>query len=257
MEKFLKQIIREAGYLAKGFYEEGVDCEYKVSASDFVTKADREVEFFIRAKIKEKYPDHAIMGEEHDLEGDENAEYKWVIDPIDGTRNFVKHIAIWCTLIGITKNSKPYMSAVYDAINDELFFAQKGKGAYLNDKKIRVSDVESIEHCYLIFSGGMRDYCKEEDYERYMHWQERSNEGNGLWIHNYGTMLPACHLAAGRIDAFVNNTGKYHDNLAPYIIATEAGAKWTNSYGEEWNGEDRDTVVGNPKLNPKLLLLFR
>jgi len=256
MDQFLKQIIKEAGYLAKGFYKEGVEHEYKTSASDFVTKADREVELFIRAKIKEKYADHAIMGEEHALEGDENAEYKWVIDPIDGTRNFAKHIAVWCTLIGITKNGKPYMGACYDAINDELFFAEMGKGAYLNDKKISVSSITDIGHCYLIFSGGSRDYCREKDYERYAQWQKNSAKGNGLWVHNFGTMLPACHLAAGRVDAFVNNTGKLHDNLAPYIIATEAGAKWTNSYGEEWNLEDRDMVVGNPTLHPKLLELF-
>jgi len=151
------------------------------------------------------------------------------------------------------------MSAVYDAINDELFFAEIGKGAYLNGEKIKVSDHHEVPYCYMIFSGGQvnpNSSYNSDNYEGYFKFHDNLVGDNGHWIHNFGTVLSACHLAAGRVDALVMNTGLYHDYLAPYIIATEAGAKFTDSDGGDWEKGRKDVVVANPVLHGELLKLF-
>ena len=261
MEEFLKSTIKEAGYLAKGYYLDGVSYSAKSSPGDIVTVADGETEKFVVEKIRAKYPDHGIIGEESVGNVNPDAEYVWVIDPIDGTRNFANHIALWCTMIGIEKDGKPYMGAVYDAINDELFFAEVGKGAYLNDKKIEVSDHHEVEHSFICYSAGeVNDYSpyssNKENYEKYVRFYNNLMGETGHWVSNYGTMLLTCQLAAGRIDALLHNAGLYHDYLAPYVIATEAGALFTNSSGENWQKRGMDIVVANPELHAKLLKLF-
>jgi myo-inositol-1(or 4)-monophosphatase len=255
MLDFLKETIKEAGYLAKGFYIRGVKSSVKSAPFDLLTEADLAVEKFLVDKIKEQYPAHGIISEETAEEHNPGAEYTWVIDPIDGTRNFAKHIAVWCTMVGLTKNGKPYLGAIYDAMNDELFYAQAGKGAFLNDKPIKVDTYNDVENCFLMFSAGEAKNNPKK-YKSYIRFHNNLQGEKGHWVHNYGTMLSLCHLAAGRIDAVVCNGGYYHDYLAGYVIATEACARWTNSMGGVWKRGEMDIVVANPKLHKKLLKLF-
>ncbi|MBT4121110.1 MAG: inositol monophosphatase [Candidatus Magasanikbacteria bacterium] len=256
---FAKELAKEAGSLALSYYKEGISHRFKSSPDDLVTDADIAVSDFIIKKIKEKYPDHGIISEEEDEIVNEDAEYVWVIDPIDGTRNFAKHIAAWCTMIGLTKNGEAYIGVIYDAINDELFFAQKDKGAHCNGNKISVSNHETVKHAFTVFSNGIVDenspYSPKKFQEFLVFYKNLMGE-NGHWISNHGTMLEACYLAAGRIDVLVKNSGLYHDYLAPSVIATEAGAVWTDCAGEKWEKGKMDIVVANPKLHKKLLELF-
>ncbi|TAN33568.1 inositol monophosphatase [Patescibacteria group bacterium] len=258
MLEFVKSTIKEAGYLAKGYYLKGVKSGVKSNPSDVITEADTEVEKFLIEKILEKYPDHGIISEERKEEINPGAEHTWVIDPIDGTRNFANHVAMWCVMVGLTKNGTPYLSAIYDAMNDELFWAQKGEGAYLNGERIKVGNYDKVEHCFLIFSQGAVGCGNgQKRFKDYVRFWNNINGDTGCWLHNMGTILTMCHLAAGRIDAVVTNAGFYHDFLAPYVIATEAGAKWTNSFGEEWKRGECDIIVANPVLHKKLLELFK
>jgi len=261
MQEFLKQIIREAGFIAKGYYDVGVDFEEKGDPTDIVTKADREVSNFLIEKIREKYPDHGIISEEEPDEINAGAEYTWVMDPIDGTRNFANRIAMWCTMIGITKNGKPYMGAVYNAINDELFFAEAGQGAYLNDKKIYASEVDDLKSFSLSFSAGQIRGNKEYDVpkdllNKYLDFYNNLLKDDGHWVSNWSTALTFCYVADGRLDAHVMCGGLYHDYLAPYIICREAGVLFTDSEGNDWQRGRKDVVVANPKLHKKLLELF-
>jgi myo-inositol-1(or 4)-monophosphatase len=259
MQDYLKQIIKEAGKIALDYYRKGVTSKDKANRADVVTIADVEVENFLIKKIKEKYPDHGIIGEESGEDTNSDAQIKWVIDPIDGTRNFANHIAFWCTMVGIEKDGQPYMSAVYDAINDELYFAEIGKGASVNEEKIQVNDYNEIEHCFLAYSGGAVEPGSPYDpdnFEGYQRFSKNLMKDKGHWINMWGSMLTICHLAAGRLDAYLNNTGQYHDILAPYVIATEAGAKFTDSDGNNWKRGKKDIVVANSELHEKLLKLF-
>lgn len=261
MQDFLKEIIKEAGFLAKGYYHEGVEHTMKSDPTNLVTIADTTVSDFIIGKIKEKYPDHGIISEEEKEEINPNAQYTWVIDPIDGTRNFANHIAFWCVMIGLMKNRQPYLGAIYDALNDELFFAETGKGAFLNGAPIKVSacdDLESfsLSFCHGSIRSGSPYNSTPENHQRYLKFYHNLIGENGHWVSNMGCMLPTCGVASGRVDAIVHNSALFHDYLAAYVICTEAGAIFTNSRGEPWQYTDKDIVVANKKLHPKLIKLF-
>ena len=259
MENFIKEIIREAGFLAKGYYHEGVEHHYKFDSTDLVTAADRAVNDFIIQKIRERFPDHGIISEETEGEINPGAQYTWVIDPIDGTRNFANHIAYWCTMIGVAKNGRPYLGAIYDAMNDELFFAEVGKGAFLNDHPIKVSNASDPYKCFMIFTIGVFGGGNPYDsgyFPNFFKFYQNICRPRGLWAMNYGSMLGTCHLAAGRMDAVLVNGLLYHDSLAGYVIATEAGARFTNCLGENWSRHDKNIVVANPVLHEKLMELF-
>lgn len=262
MQDFLKTIIKEAGFIAKGYYIEGVEKDFKSDPTDIVTIADKKVSNFIISKIRENFSDHGIISEEEKDEINPDAEYTWVIDPIDGTNNFANHIGDWCVMIGLMKNRQPYLSAIYDALSDELFFAEVGKGAFLNDKIIHVSDNDDMNHFSIVFQAGQirgdSPYnSKPEILKRYLSFYKNLMGETGHWVGSNGSRLSLCRLACGRKDAVVLNAGVFHDNLPSYIIATEAGAVFTNSQGLPWQYEDMDIVVAGPKLHKKLMELFK
>ena len=118
LSEFVRHTAKGAGELALNYYKKEIKVNEKDDRSDLVTEADTAVENYIVKEIKKHYPEHGIIGEEGVANTDGNSEYVWVIDPIDGTRNFANHIAFWCVMIGIEKDGKPYMGCVYDAIND-------------------------------------------------------------------------------------------------------------------------------------------
>lgn len=259
MQSFLKNIIKEAGHLAKGYYHQGVEHHYKFDSTDLVTAADKAVNDFLIQKIRERFPEHGIISEETEDEINPGAEYTWVIDPIDGTRNFANHISMWCVMVGVTKNGQPYLGAIYDAINGELFFAEVGKGAFVNDQPIKVSARQDPKTCYMVLSTGINNTGSPYDspaYPRFVKFLNNLLGDTGMWFMNLGTALALAHLAAGRIDAVAINGMQYHDVLPGYVIATEAGAVFTNSEGQVWVRGRKDVVAANPVLHDKLMKLF-
>ncbi len=261
MQDFVKTIIKEAGFIAKGYYFEGVEKGFKTDPTDIVTVADKEVSNFIIQKIRQNFPEHGIISEEEKDEINHNAEYTWVIDPIDGTRNFANHIGDWCVMIGIMKNRLPYIGAIYDALSDELFFAEVSKGAFLNGQPIQVGNVEDVQISNLVFQAGIirqgSPYSSTpENYYRYLNFYKNLMGDDGHWILSTGSRMSLCRLACGRVDAVVLNAGVFHDNLPGFIICTEAGAKFTDSKGEKWQYDEMGIVAANPKLHQKLLELF-
>lgn len=262
MLEFIKTVIKEAGFIAKGYYIEGVEKGFKSDPTDIVTVADKEVSNFIIEKIRKNFPDHGIISEEEKDEINPKAQYTWVIDPIDGTNNFANHIGDWCVMIGIMENRRPYIGAIYDALADELFFAEVGKGAFLNDKKIQVSNSDDLDHFSIVFQAGQirgsSTYnSKPEILKRYIKFYNNLMAEKGHWVGSSGSRLSLCRLACGRKDAVVLNAGVFHDNLPGLIITTEAGAIFTNSQGLPWQYDDMDIVVANPKLHKKIMEFFK
>ncbi len=246
MIEFLKEIIKEAGYLAKGYYLDGVAHSFKSGPADIVTLADKETEIFLVNKIRSEFPDHGIISEEREGEINPGAEYTWVIDPIDGTRNFANRVAYWCVMIGITRHGKPYIGAIYDAMNDELFFAEVGNGTYLNGKKIIVNSNDNVKSSFMVLSVGQNNTGSPYDSDKYADFARFYDNlvgVTGKWFFNYGSMLCFCHLAAGRIDAGLINGGLYHDYLPAFVIASEAGALVTDVDGNTWQRGRRDIVA--------------
>lgn len=253
MDEFLKCIIREAGGIAKEYFDKGVEHSTKRHIGDLLTAADIAVSDFLVGAINKKFPDHQIHSEEMKDDINPGAEYEWVIDPIDGTRNFAMGVPMWCQLVAVLKNGEPYLNAVYNPIVNELFFAEKGKGAELNGEKISVNGVASLDHAF----GVLIRHYETTHTERYKQFVKRVTDDTTVWVHNYGTMLAAAFVAAGGVDFFVTNTGQDHDYLPVVLLCEEAGAVVTDSDGNPWKRGRHDIVIANPALHPKLLALLR
>lgn len=254
MDEFLKQIIKEAGDLAKPYFFRGVDVKTKSDIKDFVTEADIAVSKFLVEKIHEQFPDHHIKSEElaEDVNADNN-EYEWVIDPIDGTRNFAIGIPVWAVMIAVMKNGEPYLSAVYHPIPDELFFAEKGRGAFLNNKKITVNSTDSLERGYgnvfrCIPFGPYGDY-----FEKYKKGAANLALYTSASMMNFGCAGMLSYIAKGSMDFAVGNAGLDWDLLPNFLICEEAGAMITNSQGEPWTRGRQDYVIANTTLHPQVL----
>jgi len=257
MQDFLKSIIKEAGGIAKGYFDEGVkSIKTKSTVGDLVTEADVAVSDFLVGKIKEAYPDHTIFSEEVGEKINEGQEYEWVIDPIDGTRNFANGIPFWCTIIAVVRNGETWLAAVYNALSGDLFFAEKGKGAFLNGNKISVNNTQMIDQAFGIMAHANKAGTYGDHIERYKVFAINLTTKTDSWVCNYATMLTSLHLASGGIDFFASNAGLDWDYLAPVLIAREAGAIVTNSYGEPWTRGRQDVIIANPDLHPKVMELF-
>lgn len=253
MRDFLQTIIKEAGVLAKEYFIRGVSSSEKSNRADLLTEADLAVNNFLIKKIQDHYPDHHIHSEESPEDINPGAEYEWVIDPIDGTRNFALGIPFWCQLVAVMRAGKPYLGAVYAPISDTLFFGEADHGAYLNGNKISVNSVGTLDHAFVaMYRNPFQQYN-----DRFSDALDKLNKEHTSWQHNYGCMLIACYVATGGVDIYAVNAGKDHDYLAPALICAEAGAIVSNCDGEPWTRGRPDIVIANPFLHKKVLELLK
>lgn len=253
MQDFLRVLITEAGDLACQYFTRGVTFSEKTNRSDLLTEADVSVNDFIVKKIQATYPTHHIHSEEMSEDVNPGAEYEWVIDPIDGTRNFALGIPFWAILIVVLKTGEPWLAAIYNPVAKQLFFASRGQGGWLNQARLRVNDVDSFAHSFGVM------YCNTQaPFEaRYRQASRKLLSETSAWLHNYGSMLITVYLASGGVDFYATNCGFDHDYLAPALICSEAGALVTDSDGQPWRRGRRDIVMANPQLHPKILALWR
>lgn len=217
-----------------------------------VTEADHASEKAIINTIKSAYPDHYILSEEAGkIVQDSN--YKWIIDPIDGTINFAKGIPINCVSIGIEHNGEMLMGAVYNPHMNELFFAEKGKGATLNDKPIRVSaETEIIKSC--LVTGFPYTYLDMPNgplqvFDRFIR--------KGVPVRRLGSAaIDLCWVAAGRFDGFYEHKLEAWDSSAGYIIVEEAGGKVTDLKGNKFSPYQHGIIATNGKIHEKLVAVI-
>lgn len=254
MKEFLKSIIREAGDMAKPYFFRGVDVKTKADQKDFVTEADILLSDFLIQKIHEKYPAHHIKSEEsEDDVNPEHFEFEWVIDPIDGTRNFAIGIPIWAVMIAIVKNGETHMAAVYHPLAGELFFAEKGKGAFLNDKKITVNSTEIMERSYGMLFRSSRFGAYGDYFEKYTKAVANFALETNVSMANFGCAGMLSYVAKGSVDFAFGNAGLDWDLLPNFLICEEAGAIVTDSTGNTWKRGRQDYIVANKILHPRIL----
>lgn len=248
MKDFLLQTIKEAGDLAMSFYGKELHIKTKSSPTDLVTDADVAVSNFITKKIQEKYPDHCIISEEAECIN-EGSDDVWYIDPIDGTTNYANNIPLWCVMIGYRKNGDTKMSAVYNPVSNQLFFAERGKGAFLNDKKITVSPVDYLDVAN-VHEVVRKTRSQGDSLFKVLDYLYKIGSPNPK---RFGTMLGLCYLAAGAADVIVANCGQDHDFVPPALIAEEAGALVTDIDGNQWKPGKREIICANPILHKKVM----
>ncbi len=220
----------------------------KEGINNLVTEADHAAEKAIIAVIQKEYPDHFILSEETG-EIKTNSEYKWIIDPIDGTVNFSNGIPICCVSIGLEKGEQMIMGAVYNPIMNEFYFAQKGFGASLNDKKIEVSSkTEVLTSC--LVTGFPYTYLDTVNgplqvFERLIR--------QGVPVRRLGSAaIDLCWVAAGRFDGFYEHKLQAWDSAAGFLIVEEAGGKVTDFNGNYFSPYQPHIIATNGKIHDEL-----
>jgi myo-inositol-1(or 4)-monophosphatase len=231
------------------FFNNDFTISNKEGVNNLVTEADHASEKAIMDVIKKKYPDHFILSEEAG-EMRMDSEYKWIIDPIDGTVNFAHGIPLNCVSIGIEHKGEMVMGAVYNPHMNELFFAEKGKGATLNDKPIRVSSqTQTIKAC--LVTGFPYTYINVpngplEIFERFIR--------QGIPVRRLGSAaIDLCWVAAGRFDGFYEHKLEPWDSAAGYLIVEEAGGKVTDLEGNKFSPYQHKVLATNGKIHEEML----
>lgn len=215
--------VRAAGALAYRYFQTQPKVHYKPDNSP-VTQADIETEKLIRKIITKKFPDHGIIGEELPAVNP-RAKYQWVIDPVDGTRDFVRSIPIWATFLAVLENGKPIIGISFTPTTDEFFVAQKGKGIHLNGKKTRVSKISDLKLA-CISHGSVNRFNDKGKLEGLLKICEIVQHRRGF------STLSLNLLLKGNIDIYTEPAGGIHDFAAPSILVEEAGGKFTDFDGK-------------------------
>lgn len=240
---------KEAGRVQLEYFRgSNLDIKTKFNNSDIVTAADKASEEIIISNIRKKYPTHSILSEESGTSGYEN-DYRWVIDPLDGTTNFSSGLPEFCVSIGIQYKNQTIIGVVFAPYLGELFYAVRGEGAFLNGKKISTGNNTDI-HKAVVTTGFPVD-------------KDRTTDNN---LYNVARVLPLvrglrrlgsaavdiCYVAAGYLDAYWELNLHEWDVCAALLIAEEAGAKY------EFFRNDRNisVVVANPGIMPQILSLL-
>ena len=214
-----------------------------------VTEADHASEKAIIEVIKSNFPDHFILSEEAgEIKMDSN--YKWIIDPIDGTINFANGIPICCVSIGLEFEGEIVMGAVFNPLMNEFYFAEKGKGATLNDKKIMVSNKTRVLDSCLV-TGFPYTYLDTPNgplqiFEKLIR--------KGVPVRRLGSAaIDLCWVACGRFDGFYEHKLQAWDSAAGFLMVAEAGGKVTDFSGEKYSVYQPGILATNGKIHDEML----
>ncbi|RPE13295.1 inositol monophosphatase [Chitinophaga lutea] len=223
---------------------------HKSTVNDLVTEADKAAETAIINVIREDYPDHQILSEEAG-EIKMDSSIKWIIDPIDGTVNFAHGVPLCCVSIGVEQDGEMILGAVYNPLMNELFFAQKGFGATLNDRRISVSSKTNVSNAFMVT--GFPYLWEEEQPNHALVTLERFLK-QGLPVRRLGSAaIDLCWVACGRFDAFWEHHLNAWDSAAGYLIVQEAGGKVTDFKGNTYSPYQKQILATNGHLHNDLL----
>lgn len=238
---------QRAADIALGYFDEPLQIETKDDASP-VTIADRECEQAIRAEIKAAFPEHAIFGEEYGRSGDHRC--LWLIDPIDGTRSFIRGLEFWSVQIALMVDGDLVLGVSAAPSFDETAWAVRDGGAWLDDRRLSVADTESFESMDISF-GNVRSLARSAKWPRVGALVERAARSRG-----YGDFYPYHRLAAGCLDSVIESDVNILDIAALTVIVREAGGVVSALDGEPIGLDTTTIVAATPALHPRLVSFF-
>lgn len=247
-ETLIKATEKGAAVLKEYFAKDFI-ISNKEGVNNLVTEVDHKSEQVIFSVIKEQFPDHYILSEESG-EFAQDSNYKWIIDPIDGTVNYANGIPICCVSIGIEKDGKMILGAVYNPFIGEFFFAERGKGATLNGNPIHVSKKADVATSCLV-TGFPYTYLDAPNgplqvFDKLIR--------AGVPVRRLGSAaIDLCWVACGRFDGFYEHKLQAWDSAAGFLIVEEAGGKVTDLTGKYYNPYQPGIIATNGKIHDELV----
>jgi len=245
---------RRAGdMIARAFDErDGLKVHQKTDR-DYVTEVDQRAEAAIVREIARHYPDHGIVGEESEKRVNPGASIQWHIDPLDGTTNFIHGYPHFAVSIAAWKDGKPLLAVIHDPIRNETFEAKSGGGAFLNRRRLRVSQETRIDHA--LFASGLPSY-RREHIEIFQKRMDRCMHAADSYRRGGSAALDLAYVAAGRLDAYWEAGLQSWDIAAGYLLVQEAGGLATDIKGSSINLEKGDILASNPHLHATFVKLL-
>ncbi len=253
------EIAREAGGRLREFLAQGVETEYKGDV-DLVTIADRTVERLIRERLGVAFPEHGIYGEEGTRERMEG-EFRWYVDPLDGTTNFAHGFPQFCVSMGLEQrkigapadeDGTLVAAVIYDPMRDEIYTAERGQGAQLNGKPMRVSKIPELAESLLSTGFPSRKRHESPNVHFYQEFTLRSHG-----VRRAGSAaLDLAYVASGRLDAFWEFNLNPWDTAAGILLVEEAGGRVTDFSGNPFKLDSREVLASNGLIQGELVTLF-
>jgi myo-inositol-1(or 4)-monophosphatase len=241
--KYLKESVGNIRHIE---YKEGQE-------TNLVTEIDKQSEQMIMEKIKQHYPDHDFLGEEtggHNVK----SEYRWIIDPLDGTVNFTHGLPLFCVSIGLEYKGTIQLGVVYNPISNELFTAERGKGAYLNSKRLQVTKTNTLIESMLVT--GFPYNVKENPDHAVEHFTNFLMEAQAL--RRLGSAaLDICYVAAGRFEGFWEVNLHPWDVAAGVLILLEAGGVWTDFHGLPTSVYNPQLLASNGSIHEEMIRVLK
>jgi myo-inositol-1(or 4)-monophosphatase len=241
-----------AGRLLMEKFERGLRIEFK-GRFDLVTEADREAEELIIAMIGERYPDHDILGEEGGL-AEQGSDYRWIIDPLDGTTNYAHGFPWFAVSIALEHRGQLLLGVVFNPYTRELYLAERGAGAYLNDRRLQVSTTQTLEYS-LLATGFAYDHrrCKANNYDYFARFQR---ESQACRRPGSASLDLAC-VAAGRFDGFWEMKLKPWDIAAGILLVEEAGGRVSDFDGVPMRLDGLECLASNGLLHDEMQVILQ
>lgn len=247
----MQEIAREAGSLLMEYFRQRVKVEYKGDV-DLVTVADRKSEALILERIRSRWPHHDVLGEEG-ARIETGSDYKWYIDPLDGTTNFAHGFPVFCISMALERRGERIAGVIYDPTRPEMFSAEKGSGTYLNDRRIHVSTISKLSES--LVATGFPSHKRHKNPNIFFYHQ--------ITLRTHGVRragsaaLDLASVAAGRFDGFWEFNLNPWDTAAGVLLVQEAGGVVSDFSGGPFQIASRQTLASNGLIHDDLLNEFK
>lgn len=250
--RLVRSILDPVGELALNYFHQlgSLSVQEKLNGQDVVTKADKEVEHFLKKAILQTFPEDNILGEESGLSEGKN-DFIWVIDPIDGTSCFVHNLRSWCISIALTYQGKVVLGVVYDVANNECFEALEGQGAYVNQQRIHVDDKQSIQQGFIGLGANLR---VGPDVSARFAGHLLSQKG--MFYRNGSCALMMSYVACGRLLGYYEPHVNSWDCFAGLLLIQEAGGWVSDFSGKDKLLHGSAISAGAPQIKQALTQLI-
>ncbi len=256
MSVFLKAAIQAAkiaGKIQKQFYGRTIDIQFKSKNHlNLVTEVDKACEKQVMSFLQKRFPAHNFWGEEGGQQKN-NSHYTWLVDPLDGTTNYAHAYPFFCCSVALVRNMKPLVGVVYDPMRDECFAAEKGHGATLNGKKLRVSQTDRLADSLLCTGFA---YAVRETHYNLDNFKQFILRSQGV-RRDGSAALNLCYLAAGRFEGFWERGIQAWDMAAGVLMIQEAGGKVTDITGKPFDLLAQNALASNGKVHPLMFNILK